>query len=202
MVHASDASAKTVLRLAMRRQRKQLAEEHPEAHWQAADWAKAPLKERFPSADGRIAALYKALGYELDPAGLGAWLANRGWRLALPVTPPADEPGPLTFKLWTPGDRLEPGVFKVSEPLSGAETVEPDLIVTPLLAFDRAGGRLGYGQGHFDRTLEQLRARKPVFVLGFAYSAQEVAEVPAEDHDQALDAIVTERGYIGVRKDS
>ena len=88
------------------------------------------------------------------------------------------------------------------EPSPRAETLEPDLVVTPLLAFDRAGARLGYGQGHFDRTLEALRARRPVFVLGLAFAGQEVARVPAEPHDQHLDAILTDTGYIAVRKDT
>ena len=73
-------------------------------------------------------------------------------------------------------------------------------IVTPLLAFDRRGGRLGQGGGHYDRTLSALRAVRPVFVLGLAYSGQELDAVPMAGHDQRLDAIVTETEFIEVAK--
>ena len=73
------------------------------------------------------------------------------------------------------------------------------LVIAPLLAFDRCGRPHGPGRGgHYDRTLEALRARGPVFVLGLAYAGQQVARIPAEDHDQRLDAILTEKGYIDV----
>ena len=80
--------------------------------------------------------------------------------------------------------------------------VTPDLIIAPLLAFDRAGGRLGQGGGHYDRTIAALRARGPLFVIGLAYAGQEIEAVPRmKPHDQRLDAILTEIGYIEVRKD-
>ena len=71
----------------------------------------------------------------------------------------------------------------------------------PLVAFDRRGGRLGQGGGHFDRTLEALDAKGKVFAIGLAYAGQEVAAVPREEHDRPLDAILTEREYIAVQKD-
>ena len=77
----------------------------------------------------------------------------------------------------------------------------PRLVICPLLAFDRAGGRLGQGGGHYDRTLAVLRAQGPVFVLGLAYAGQEVAALDLEPHDQRLDAILTETGYTRFRKD-
>ena len=69
----------------------------------------------------------------------------------------------------------------------------PRTLVVPLLAFDRTGQRLGYGAGHYDRTLEKLRKVHPVKAIGFAYAAQECDRVPTEATDQPLDAIVTER---------
>ena len=74
------------------------------------------------------------------------------------------------------------------------------MVIAPLLAFDRGGGRLGQGGGHYDRTLEALRVQGRVFVVGLAYAGQEVAEVPSQPHDQKLDAILTETGYIEFRK--
>jgi len=79
-----------------------------------------------------------------------------------------------------------------------AEEVVPEVLIVPLLAFDRPGYRLGYGGGFYDRTLERLRARGPVTAIGFAFAAQEVDRVPTEPTDQKLDLIVTERGVIRV----
>ncbi len=75
---------------------------------------------------------------------------------------------------------------------------EPDLLLVPLLAFDRFGGRLGYGAGHYDRTLEHLRAKKPIIAVGLAFADQEIERVPMHDHDQRLDAVLTEREFIEV----
>ena len=85
---------------------------------------------------------------------------------------------------------------------SDGAAASPDLIIAPLLAFDRTGGRLGQGGGHYDRTIEALRARGSLFVIGLAYAGQEIDAVPREPHDQPLDAILTELGYIEVRKDT
>ena len=68
-------------------------------------------------------------------------------------------------------------------------------MIAPLLAFDRLGGRLGQGGGHYDRTLAGLRRTGPVFVLGLAYAGQEVDRLDLEPHDQKLDAVLTEAGY-------
>ena len=76
--------------------------------------------------------------------------------------------------------------------------LQPDLVVTPLLAFQLDGTRLGQGGGYYDRALEALRARKRVMVLGLAYSGQQVENLPHEAHDQRLDAILTEKEYIAV----
>jgi 5-formyltetrahydrofolate cyclo-ligase len=99
------------------------------------------------------------------------------------------------------GDVAKPDAFGNPSPPASAPEVFPNLIIAPVLAFDRRGGRVGQGGGHYDRTLEALRARGEVFVLGLAYAGQEIASVPSEAHDQALDAILTETGYIEVRKD-
>jgi 5-formyltetrahydrofolate cyclo-ligase len=136
------------------------------------------------------------MGSEMDPAPLRDRLAHRGARAALPATGGRDQP--MVFRLWDPAVRLEPDAFGIPAPPPFAPAVEPDLLIAPLLAFDRRGGRLGQGAGHYDRTLAQLRARKPVFVVGLAFSGQEIAELPAETHDERLDAILTETDYIEV----
>jgi 5-formyltetrahydrofolate cyclo-ligase len=76
--------------------------------------------------------------------------------------------------------------------------VTPNLVIAPVLAFDRHGGRLGQGGGHYDRTLADLRGQRPVFVLGVAFAGQEIEAAPMDPHDQRLDAILTETGYIEV----
>jgi 5-formyltetrahydrofolate cyclo-ligase len=79
--------------------------------------------------------------------------------------------------------------------------LSPDLILAPLLAFDRRGGRLGQGGGSYDRTLATLRAAGEVFVIGLAFAGQEIDRVPTEPHDQGLDAILTELAYILPQED-
>jgi 5-formyltetrahydrofolate cyclo-ligase len=75
----------------------------------------------------------------------------------------------------------------------------PQIVIVPLVAFSRDGGRLGYGGGFYDRTLEQLRAAGPVLAIGFAFDAQEDPEIPLEPTDQPLDMIVTESQVIDIR---
>jgi 5-formyltetrahydrofolate cyclo-ligase len=87
------------------------------------------------------------------------------------------------------------GAFGVPVP-AGGDWLEPEVLIVPLLAWDRQGYRLGYGGGFYDRTLERLRARGPHLAVGFAFAAQEVPEVPREPTDQRLDAVVTEAGVI------
>ncbi|OYX45282.1 MAG: 5-formyltetrahydrofolate cyclo-ligase [Rhodobacterales bacterium 32-67-9] len=97
----------------------------------------------------------------------------------------------LKFRRWTPGATMIAGEFGALIPETG-EWIVPEVLIVPLLAFDRRGYRLGYGGGFYDRTLEGLRAKASVTAIGFAFAAQEVAEVPTEPTDQRLDLIVTE----------
>jgi 5-formyltetrahydrofolate cyclo-ligase len=144
-------------------------------------------------------AAYCPQGSELDPgpilASILAFNPDRT-RACLPVA--AASASTLVFRLWRPGERLVPDAFGAPAPPPGAPEALPNLVMTPLLAFDRHGGRLGQGGGHYDRTLAALRRQRPVFVLGVAFSAQEVDQVPTEAHDARLNAIVTETEYIEV----
>ena len=130
---------------------------------------------------------------------MAARLVKAGGRLALPVTLAAD--APLIFRAWRAGDEPQIDAFGVPTPPASAPQVTPGLVICPLLAFDKAGGRLGQGGGHYDRTIAALRAAGPVFVLGLAYAGQEVDALVMEPHDQRLDAILTENGYTEFRKD-
>ena len=179
---------KAELRRALRVRRRALHAEHPEAGALAAShW---PAGGIGPFA---MAALYVPTGSEVDPRPLGLVLAREGTVLCLPVVTGLARP--LAFRRWGGGEALLPDALGMPAPGPEAETVRPDLVVTPLLAFDRHGGRLGQGGGYYDRTLEQLRARGGVFVLGLAFAGQEVEKLPAETHDQPLDAVLTEAGW-------
>jgi 5-formyltetrahydrofolate cyclo-ligase len=201
MTQPIDSSAKAVLRLQVRNLRRAFVREHPEADWQAGAMADRMLKGLFPRGHtAGTVAIYRASGSEIDPRPLGEELRQLGWRLALPAS---DEPdSPVVFRGWRPGDRLAPDAMGIAAPLAAAAEVHPDVVVAPLIAFDRSGGRLGQGGGYYDRTLEALRngANPPAFV-GLAFSIQEVDHVPLEPHDQRLDAILTEKEFIPVRKD-
>jgi 5-formyltetrahydrofolate cyclo-ligase len=184
-------TGKTALRARLRALRRRLADEAPDAARRAAD--RLPL-ERLPAF--RIFSGYWALGSEIDPRPLMDRLAETGARAALPVAISRD--APLEFRLWAPPEPLLPDAFGMPAPRPDAPQILPDLVIAPLLGFDRRGGRLGQGAGHYDRTLQNLRAARPVFVLGLAYSGQEADEIPAEPHDQRLDAILTETDYLEV----
>jgi len=141
----------------------------------------------------RVISAYRPIRTEIDPTPLMDRLHAAGHTLAVPVIEaPAT---PLSFAVWTPGAAMEVGAFGAEIPVDGAR-VTPDALLVPLLSFDRAGYRLGYGGGFYDRTLERLRARGRVRAIGLAYAAQEVPAVPRDVTDQRLDAIATERGIL------
>ncbi|MDO6589215.1 5-formyltetrahydrofolate cyclo-ligase [Loktanella sp. D2R18] len=102
---------------------------------------------------------------------------------------------PLQFRLWEPGCAMVKGAFGAQIPETGA-WMQPEIVIVPLVAFDTHGGRLGYGGGFYDRTLELLRSQRPTMAIGFAYAAQEDSALPLESTDQPLDLIVTEKGII------
>ena len=146
------------------------------------------LADYLAGQGGKVLAGYMPMRTEIDP--LPAMAAHQG-TVGVPVI--IGKAMPLRFREWSPGARMIEGAFKALIPEEGP-WVEPDVLIVPLLAFDARGYRLGYGGGFYDRTLEGLRARGPVLAVGFAFAAQEVAEVPIDATDQRLDAVITERG--------
>lgn len=183
---AGQESDKSALRRECRRRRR-------EAGLLLGAQAGERLLGTFPAAlaaSGRVAAGFWPLADEIDPRPLMGMLAEAGCRLALPVVvAPA---APLLFRAYRFGDALEAGPHGTLHPGVGAEAVRPGLVLVPLLGFDGAGGRLGYGGGYYDRSLAQLRAEGAVIAVGLAYSAQELEKVPMAPTDQPLDWIVTE----------
>ena len=135
---------------------------------------------------------YMAIRTEIDPLPAMEEAAAHG-----PVCVPVIQRLglPLKFSLWSPGCAVKEGPFGAMIPEVDA-FIEPEILIVPLVAFDRRGGRLGYGGGFYDRTLEVLRAKRPTLAIGFAYAAQEAETLPLEPTDQPLDMIVTEAGII------
>ena len=176
------------LRSAMRALRKRLAQADPMAASRVADHAGA-----LPPGDP--VAVYRAIGSELDPAPLAQALIAAGRSLCLPVVIQRD--APMVFRRWAPGEPLEMDFAGVPAPLPLVETVMPALILTPLLAFDDAGGRLGQGGGYYDRT---FAAMPEVIRVGVGYADQRVDELALERHDMRLHGVLTETGYTAARK--
>ena len=161
--------------------------------------AEAIAAPDFPLAigPGTIVSGFMPLGSEINPLPLMKKLAGQGARLALPVV--AARGQPLTMRAWAWGEPLNAGVWGIREPKPQAPEVEPDILLVPLLAFDRAGYRLGYGGGYYDRTIGKLRANKAVTAVGVGFAAQEVPQVPISPRDARLDLVLTEREAIDFR---
>ena len=117
-------------------------------------------------------------------------LALRGHPLALPCS--AGNALPPLFRRWKEGAAMTRGLQGIPEPDATALLAAPDVILTPIVGFDRRGWRLGHGAGYYDRAIFAARLRGPVLAIGFAYAAQECEAIPAEAHDAAMDMIVTE----------
>jgi len=131
---------------------------------------------------------YMPIRTEIDPLPAMAEAAAHG-PVGIPVIDGAGLP--LRFARWEPDMPLIDGPFGARIP-KVLSFFDPEILIVPLVAFSRTGGRLGYGGGFYDRTLEALRAQRPTLAVGFAFAAQEDADIPQEPTDQPLDMIVTE----------
>lgn len=183
-----DAAAKADMRRAARRVRSAAAAANPTAASSLAGIAFEGLN----AAPGTVVAGYCPIGSEIDPMPLLELLARSNAR-ALPCL---EEGRALTFRLWSPDMVLTPGRYGIPSPPLDSPSVLPDIVLVPLLAFDRRGHRLGYGGGHYDATLAALRAHRRVDAVGLAYEAQEIDRVPDDGWDQVLDAVATERRFM------
>lgn len=132
------------------------------------------------------------IGSEIDPRPALRHLRVMGCEICLPCVVAPD--APLVFRAWQENDTLVEESFGTRAPAPSAPERVPDILMVPMLAFDDAGYRLGYGGGFYDRSLEALRAVKRVVAVGVAYSGQRVDAVPRGDFDQPLDWIVTQSG--------
>ncbi|MBI0534066.1 5-formyltetrahydrofolate cyclo-ligase [Roseomonas sp. KE2513] len=148
------------------------------------------LREAPPPA-GAVVAGFWPMGHEIDIRPLLRALEGRGHRLCLPRTPKRGLP--LDFRAFAFGDAMDKGPFGTLQPSAEAAPLTPGFVIVPLLAFDRAGRRLGYGGGYYDRTLAALPG---VPTLGVAFACQQMDEVPAGPLDAPLDAVATEAGVM------
>ena len=147
------------------------------------------LLERLP--EGCVVAGYMPIRTEISPLPVMAALAARGVPVCVPVIRGAGRA--LVFSRWSPGCAMVDGPFGAAVPRN-EDLLVPDILITPLLAFDAQGHRLGYGGGFYDRTFAALRQGGGAIGIGFAYDAQERDDLPVEPTDQPLDAVVTETG--------
>lgn len=185
----SQAPDKTQLRHRMRTLRAEAAARDPDAAEKLAELFPMKLLERY----GPVVAGYVPINEEIDPTPLMQRLSRAGAELCLPRV---EDDGRMTWRMWSLGEPLERRPFGLSEPGLDAPETSPTLILTPLLAFDAMGNRLGYGKGYYDRAIASLREAGRTFTCALAYSAQQIDSVPALDHDQPLDWAVTPVGSV------
>lgn len=148
--------------------------------------------EHINPAPAQSISFYWPLGREFDPGGIMEVAFTRGHDCLLPVIMQGARI--LKFARWRDGEPLVRGPMGIMQPVQDGNTIwmDPDIVVVPLLAFDRRGHRLGYGGGYYDATLRDLRARKQIIAAGIAYAQQAVLfALPAEQHDEPLDWVIT-----------
>ena len=136
-----------------------------------------------------ILGVYWPFRAEFDPRPLIDWAVAAGRTIALPVV--VDKKGPLEYRTWRPGEPLVDGVWNIPVPENG-EIVTPAVVLAPLVGFDRACYRLGYGGGYFDRTLGSLAPRP--FAIGIGFELQQIDTIYPQPFDIPMDVIVTEAG--------
>src|SRR4029077_9206922 len=147
---------------------------------------------------GTVVSGFSPMKSEINPIPLMRCLADAGANLARRAS--AGRGNPLTMRAWAFGEPLNSGQWGIREPFPDARVVEPDILIVPLAAFDRGGHRIRYRPGAYDMTINALRAKKAVVAIGIAFAAQEIASVPATEHDARLDLVLTEREIIDFRE--
>ena len=159
------------------------------AHARYHDNAAAILSSFLTGYRGVDLAGYMPIRTEIDPVPAMAKASAYG-RVGVPVIIRKGQP--LKFSEWTPEGIMKDGPFGAKIP-GEDRFFDPEIVIVPLVACDKDGGRLGYGGGFYDRTLEVLRRRRPTLAIGFAYSDQITERLPLEPTDQPLDLLITEK---------
>ena len=173
----------------MKEKRALLFSEHPDA----GDRITSHFFDYFNLSKGSVVGGYWPIGSELDLRPLLKKVMEKGFKCALPRIVNHQ----MKFHLWDPPIPLVTGTFQLLEPPLTSPLVIPDLLLVPLLSFDKRGHRLGYGQGHFDKFLHQHK----IITIGVGFKGQEINKIPYQSHDFALDYIITEEGIIFCQND-
>lgn len=133
--------------------------------------------------------IYWSIHDEIDTTALIRLLCEDGYKVSLPrIVSPGFS---LDFHRYMSGDDLIINRFGIKEPQVIQDIIIPDVVIVPMLAFDKYGHRLGYGRGYYDRTIHQLRQKKDVTVVGLAYDQQEIEKISAERFDEKMDYVIT-----------
>lgn len=143
-----------------------------------------------------IVSAYWPMKTEMDIRPLMHHLYEKNITVSLPVV--TEKEAPLLFRRWEPGAELVSGPYGTEQPNEKYEAVIPTVLLLPLLAFDRKGGRLGYGGGFYDRTIATARSKTQPVVIGIGFANQEIEKIPLEETDETLDFILTEKEIIKV----
>jgi 5-formyltetrahydrofolate cyclo-ligase len=151
--------------------------------------APSPLRSIFKPRV--IVAGYMATGSEADPLALLKSAISAGCKAALPFL--ESKSSPMQFLAWDPNDPLETGPYDIKQPYASKPKLKPDIILVPLIAFDRTLSRLGQGAGHYDRALSLLN---DVFIIGVGWAMQEAETLIGDPWDVPMDAILTEKEWI------
>ncbi|MEQ8510587.1 MAG: 5-formyltetrahydrofolate cyclo-ligase [Rhodospirillaceae bacterium] len=181
---------KAALRSEMLALRKIVKASHPRASSQLS----AQLEQHIKFGPQTVIAGYFAIGDELDPQEALMRLQDRGATLCLPVVGQSGEV--LTFKAWRVGQPLDSGRYKTFQPGAHSDELVPSVVLVPVVAFDSAGFRLGFGGGYYDRTLSYLRQSNNIAAYGVAFDEQQVEAIPVEPFDAQLDGVFTPTRFI------
>ena len=151
------------------------------------------IRKHFNKKKIIIGAYYPSY-YEVNILNFIELASIKKFRIALPVIKTSSK---MSFKLWSFKDPLYVSKFGILEPKNSLKDLTPDLIMVPLVAFDKNLNRIGYGKGYYDRSLQKInKIKKKIVSIGIAYSFQECKKIPINKHDFKLDYVFTERGII------
>lgn len=156
------------------------------------------LQHHISLEEGTIVSGYWAVKGEADPSMLIEYLRGLGCIIALPRHDP--ETGDIVFLAWEADTPLIEGQQGIYVPPLRAKEIDPAIIVAPLVAFDGAGNRIGYGAGFYDRAIRERRGGgRAVIVIGLGFADQQVPQIPTERQDETLDWLLTEESVVEIR---
>jgi 5-formyltetrahydrofolate cyclo-ligase len=150
------------------------------------------IKKNFPKKKPLIAGYYPS-NFEVNILDLLFQANKKNFKVGLPVI---KKDYKIDFKYWIPNEPLYVNNYGILEPKKQNITFKPDIILVPLVAFDRNLNRIGYGKGYYDRVLKQLSSNKKILTIGMAFSFQEATIIPTNQYDYNLDCILTDRNLI------